>query len=144
MGVLDAVRERDAGAGGAAAAADRGALNASQVRLHGALLRVVQITIPCPVVSCRVLSCPVVSCRVLSCPVVSCRVLSCPVVSCRVVSCRVQKQVLEALYKGGVSEQLLATQLRSAVEKADVEAALEHAASTGRSKEAVEVRACTV
>ena len=50
-----------------------------------------------------------------------------------------QAAVLDALYKGEVTQECLASRLREAVEKADVAAALEHAAATGRSKDAIEV-----
>ncbi len=48
-------------------------------------------------------------------------------------------QVLTSLFSGELNVDMLSTCLRAAVEKADVAAALDHAAATGRSKDAIEV-----
>jgi hypothetical protein len=49
-------------------------------------------------------------------------------------------QIVGDVAKGAITEAVLQSKLREAVEKSDAEAALEHAASTGRSKANIEVR----
>ena len=51
----------------------------------------------------------------------------------------VQRRLLDTVFKDEISESDLAGKLKEAVERADVEAVLEHVAATGRSKEALEV-----
>jgi hypothetical protein len=59
---------------------------------------------------------------------------------CRVCATVFHSQMIEDVAKGSITEVVLHAKLREAVEKSDAEAALEHAATTGRSKANIEAR----